>query len=292
MKIITAGDPKYKSEKIYSVTWEITKFCNFECSYCDVYGVGHNLEHIDTTINFLNKYGLNKNLKITLFGGEPTLHPNLKKIVKELDNDVSLFTNLSAPIKLYEDLFQSDPQLEILTTFHPSKMKFKKYLERVTYLNNLGLNIKATFMLDPKVNLDYRGYYESLSKLNIRVEVHKVVYNNDRIDNSLEEDTLILADECKTVEVSYEDGTTTLVSPEYLLSNHQNNFKFFKCQGGCKNIYISKEGYVYSCLDYRKKDMTLGHITNISEKDLKETICMLSQCTSDLEIPKERILSI
>lgn len=290
MKIVAVRDPRYITEKIHSVTWEVTKYCNFECSYCDVFGIGHNLDSVETIIKFLNDFGKNKNLKITLFGGEPTLHPDIETIIKKLNNDVSLFTNLSAPLKLYDKLYAIDKDLEILTTFHPSKVKFNKFLKRVKYLANKGVNLKVTFMLDPKIKLDYRGYFEELSNLDIRVEVHKVVYDSDRIDNSTEEDDLIQEDECKTIEVVYDNGDVVEVSPEHLLSNHMNNFKFFKCKGGCQNLYISKEGNVYSCLDYRKKDISLGHVSRISVDGLKETICMLDGCTSDLEIPKERIL--
>lgn len=290
MKIIKVYDPEYLKKKIYSVTWEITKECNYKCSYCNVYSEGHDLTNIEDTIRFLNSFGDGKNLKITLFGGEPTLHPQIKDIVKSLNNDITLFTNLSGSLTLYQDLVSLKKDIELSASYHPAKVSFCLFYDKIKDLLKVTTKVKVVFMLDPTVNERYRDNYNSLLALGLSVEVHKVVYDNDRSPNSIEENQLIDADKSTNIQVEFEDNTIKEVSSEYLLSNGLNNFKYFKCQSGCNNLYISKEGEIYPCLDYRREGISLGHITEKKPEDLKETICILHKCTSDLEIPKERIL--
>ena len=290
MQIIKVQDPKYVTEKIYSVTWEITKKCNYKCSYCDIFGEYSQEDSTDETILFINNFGKNRNLRVTLFGGEPTTHPNLVTILKKLKNKVSLFTNMSESIEYYEDLIKVNPNIEILATYHPSKVDFFYFFKKIKILSKKNTVIKVTFMLDPTIPLDYKNNYAKLRSLNIRIEIHKVVYKKNRVKNNAIEDNLVAEDSSRVIEVTYEDQTKLITSSEYLLSNRLNNFKFFKCCGGLNNLYISNKGFVYSCLDYRRQKKEIGHVTNLNIADLRGTICMLDQCTSDLELPKERVL--
>jgi hypothetical protein len=79
----------------------LTTVCNLDCSYCFARGETLSedsphfisLEHVDQVAEFLKKSG---SKSITLFGGEPTLHPSFPEIVARFQNDgfsIDLFTN-------------------------------------------------------------------------------------------------------------------------------------------------------------------------------------------------------
>jgi cyclic pyranopterin phosphate synthase len=75
----------------YPLRVSLTDFCNLNCFFCSNEGMDDtqkntknvNLEEFKYLIDSLHKSGL-KNLSIT--GGEPTLHPNIKSIIQFLDN--------------------------------------------------------------------------------------------------------------------------------------------------------------------------------------------------------------
>ena len=104
-RIVFLGDMEYISKDMYSITWELTKSCNYKCEYCSIFKNDiSSPKHLEETINFLNIFVSDKNLKLTLLGGEPTLCQDLEKIITKLSNEVNLFTNLSQDVSFYIDL--------------------------------------------------------------------------------------------------------------------------------------------------------------------------------------------
>ena len=72
------------------IHWEITKFCNYRCSYCFQAAGGHDneycsLEEAKTAIEHLVSAN-RSSYQFQILGGEPLSHPNVVEIVQMLDD--------------------------------------------------------------------------------------------------------------------------------------------------------------------------------------------------------------
>jgi len=112
----TLEDARAKQSSAHSPLWRneliITSLCNFNCPYCrgtDINGIqGHmDLEDIKKIVDFFAK---EKIRNIRLSGGEPTVHPNIKNIVKYIKKackdirHIAISTNGYADFSLYKEL--------------------------------------------------------------------------------------------------------------------------------------------------------------------------------------------
>lgn len=291
MSIKYIADNKYESDDFLTVTWEITRLCNYQCSYCQVFRKEDKGEpNLTKVVEFLNEFGKDKNLKITLFGGEPTLSKDIPWILQSLKNDVDIFTNLSQSVEYYRRLANIKKDLEIIATFHPDKISFKEFYSKVYEISTFAKKINIILMVDSSLDMDYMFMHESILKIGVGVEVLKVVHDNNREQNTTIENKLIDDDRSNNLKIIFEDDSCKYVTHEYVLSRGLNNFKYFKCLGGCRNLFISQDCFIYSCFDYRHQDINKKHISEVSVKSLKETVCILEHCTGDIEVPKKRVL--
>ena len=290
LDIIEVYDDYYKqnnNEDVVTVTWEITRQCNFHCSYCDVYGKP-DINDYQETLSFLDKLSKDRIVKLILFGGEPMIHPQLDEILKRVPYFTDIFTNLSSEYSEYERIIAIKEDIGFYATYHPTKADFTEFYEKVKKIAKLTDELRIIFMFD-KIDDVYFDNFKKLKELGLPIEIHKVIHDNDRKLTDYQEQVFIEEGD-KNINVVTRDNECLQTSLEYVMSNRLNNFKYFKCSGGLLSLYISQEGKVYPCLDYRKKDMPLGSVTNLQPSDLKKTICTLSECTGDIEVPKKRVL--
>lgn len=155
--------PKYKN----FVTYNLGKACNFTCSYCIQDKIRNNPPKIPDEIvrkrseeacNFLQKRFKNDNfpVRITLIGGEPTLHnlpycvePFLK--LKNL-NEFAVTTNFSAPnskfIEMYDFCRSNHINFSFTVSIHEEFWKFenftKKFIEIYNYIQIPRVQIVVT----------------------------------------------------------------------------------------------------------------------------------------------------
>lgn len=149
-------------EKDYNFIYELTTLCNFKCIYCSRRDIGNNEPWSDLEtaykicdfFNNLTNYINNESrVYITLFGGEPTLVPNIKDIVKYLYNfknkkiKYSIYTNLSADINLYRYLL--DNKCHITSTYHMHHTTLKEYKDKLEILltEYPEMNIMASYVV-------------------------------------------------------------------------------------------------------------------------------------------------
>ena len=138
-KIFNNGNMFFsKFKKNYNfVTLHITDYCNSNCFYCTAEAKPYkNLDNIkfnDTTFEYFCKFldTLDGDgIVLELFGGEPTLVPNLKKYIdilyKKYNIHIYLFTNFIKPIEYY---LKFPKQLVLKGTWHYNINQTEEYLK-------------------------------------------------------------------------------------------------------------------------------------------------------------------
>ena len=124
-ELLREGAPEAFQDLPLHVQWEITKYCNFRCSYCFQGAGGHpniycSLDQAKKAIEHLASAN-RPSYQIYLLGGEPLTHPNLIEIVKLLDNDLGekiqvlrFLTNGSFRKGQFEELIQAARHFPLL----------------------------------------------------------------------------------------------------------------------------------------------------------------------------------
>lgn len=285
----------------YAITWEINTLCNYACEYCDLYGKEISTNQ-DKVVEFINYVGTLKNVKLTLFGGEPVLHPEILSVLKKLNVRVELYTNLSKSLDFYNEVLKIKPNIELETSYHPSREKFENFYNKVKYLSNKVSKLEVVYMLDTQYP-EYRENYARIKELcsvSVTSIISKVEHHNQKPLSEEDESWYKEEQKGNDLTITYmKDGEvkTEETISNYLFANGLNNFKYFRCDCGVHNIFISYDGFVYPCLDYRRRKV--DPYFNINEGDYKKEfeklstagiICKMNSCSSELGVPKKRVL--
>jgi len=103
-----------QSQNLYHFKWMITDWCNYDCAYCivkeimrDKWDKDESPSSYKLVLTKLEKF--DGEFEIELFGGEPTLHPNMEDILLRLRSipnckNINIITNLSRPTSYFEKL--------------------------------------------------------------------------------------------------------------------------------------------------------------------------------------------
>jgi sulfatase maturation enzyme AslB (radical SAM superfamily) len=130
----------------------IGKRCNFDCSYCppgihDKDSPHLSIGEFEHALSLIHLKQENKKLIIT--GGEPTLNPDILKMVKyakSINYKVVISTNGTAPKKRYKELLEEDVNLHI--SFHP-EFSNNKLIEKIAslekYKDELSLKVMTLY---------------------------------------------------------------------------------------------------------------------------------------------------
>lgn len=239
-----------------------------------------------------------------MFGGEPTTHPDLLKIISDLSSSISLgiFTNLSESLSYYNSLLDIKPNISFETSYHPDRTLFEDYHSKIKFLADRGIPISVNFMMDSKYSENLISNYRLLQSTCAEVTPYIIDYK----DQDLSKDLLSWvasenSNKLKTLSITYSENNRThtlAATPGFLWANQLTNFKFFRCDCGKRCLFISSNGDVYPCIDYMKHN--LGNLFNVSEEYSSKlesilnnsVICKSSQCTSAVDVRKKRILNV
>ena len=294
IKEIKENEKIFNYKKYYGVTWEVTSNCNLKCRYC-VLNSEEYFQDTSKIISFINRLNKRNNVSTTLFGGEPTQHPDILRIVESLESHIQLFSNMSGPIELYEEILRLKPDTRIETTYHNDQKNFTEFFKKVEVLSK-RTRVLVYLMLDTKYS-DIREMYEILRTINVDISVLKI-QNKDQRELSPEEESWFKSvHKGDQVIIVDDSGKETPTSVGYIYANNLNNFKYYLCDCGKKNMYISSKGLCYPCLDYKRGNLPFYDINSPNDSSLEEilskgTVCLMPYCTSEISTPKKRTLNL
>jgi len=252
-------------------TWDIIGKCNFNCSYC-----------YSKELNKTNKIGewklvlsrlktLKQPFNVELAGGEPTLHPELDKIINELHKNkmckiIELDTNTTASPELYKKLFKISNKLNISCSYHHEfNSKFVKIYKQIMndktfIIFNLPLKLKdvedALKILEP-VKQDIFFNKLDTNKF-FKADYDNDIFNKIKFENEEYFDCVI-------------DGKKTTICEQDIFINNNANFKGWVC--ATKGYSISIDGIITSERDHQILPLSLSN-WNFN----RTIICPIERC--------------
>lgn len=177
--VVSAGLVDYN---IIDYSWSVTHRCQYECDYCYAWEYIHqniSLDYLACWKNVINRLKLNKSptFNIELVGGEPTLHPELVEIVKQLSiikkcNRVEIITNLAKSASYYTVFDKIDTEkIQINASYHP-KYHTDKFLHKckmLSGLNNVMFYVNVNIMFE-------RDMWDTTARTLVYLNQHGIDY--------------------------------------------------------------------------------------------------------------------
>jgi hypothetical protein len=161
--------------------------CNYHCPYCQyVKQKGH---HFNGTIEewrnaFKNTFG-NQHLIFYLAHGEPMLgkkfYDVLDMIGSEQNWEVRMTSNLSLPLnRLVKTQVVQDGRFNINGSFHPHMVKKEKFLEKLLFLRDHGIECPVVYVMYPPLFERFEEDFNFFTNDNFLVHVRRFrgQYNN------------------------------------------------------------------------------------------------------------------
>jgi ADP-heptose:LPS heptosyltransferase/glycosyltransferase involved in cell wall biosynthesis/2-polyprenyl-3-methyl-5-hydroxy-6-metoxy-1,4-benzoquinol methylase/cytochrome c-type biogenesis protein CcmH/NrfG len=161
----------------------LTFRCNARCPFCILNGRGmhqktHELSGRDI-LEFWNKLDHRQGQRLSLIGGEPTLHRDFVEIVNNLEGyQITITTNCKGPF--YEDAFfhkklrpRNSSRLRINTTFHPHHISSSEYLRVIAKYKETGYFVDQTsFVFHPQIG----SFLDEIKKVNEVIPIKAAPY--------------------------------------------------------------------------------------------------------------------
>lgn len=271
------------------ITWSILLECNYSCRYCHIKSKGiSDKDTIDKTISFL-KNAPQKEKEVTLFGGEPSIHPLLFHIIENLKfcKKVHIFTNLSCSDNKIKELIDNNISFSI--SYHSDIIKPEYFLKKLKTL--LDFNGSIDFINIMMVDEKEKENEEVLSfcrhnKIKHRLlpiwqEGGKVNWIQSMI-YSRRNDVIPIRD---TIVVK-QDRTKHILSEQECISLNMDKFKDYYCYAGIRSLYIDHNGNVYRCQADMRSNIIFCNVSD-SYPSLQVYKCPYDTCTCEYYIPKE-----
>lgn len=263
------------NDNIIDITFMITNRCNYSCSYCienlqNLHSDNYIFLDLIKTTFFINEYiesYPNKKINIRIYGGEPTLHPDLLDFCEKLNNInniliIEIFTNFSLPYEVYNKLLIIQ-KVHLFTSYHTNSiMSDNHYLHKILKFNKLYYNkIVCNIMLENETiehtkntynlykqmikiwkNSNYKKIRTELIPLfsttkyisNYKKYTYKILETINNLNN--EKISFSLIDKNNDKQIVYK-----------VVGYNSLNFKNWLCSSGENAIFIDPFGDIYPC---------------------------------------------
>lgn len=304
---------------LFTVSWLLGRFCNYNCSYCWPYARADRKDHRDTDLCLLTideikrqarENGFNS-FHFSLSGGEPTFHPGYLDILRHLSSDrantnyssIHMTTNMSRKGAWW------DSYLEVAQTFDRASITASCHREHVNTEEKLNDFIKKLCTLQQKgviITINHVMVVDRFDQcwedaqrfaaegLNVTLKPQSdptasfVVdgYTPDMLDilqNGMPQTTGM------QIELKSATDTYYMDQAERFNSFNFNRFEGWECSSGYRSIIIREpDGSIkrsYSC-----RDEPLGYIDKGFRLFDKPQPCITETCVSsaDSKIPKRK----
>jgi len=290
----------FKVENVYDntdtvkVEWNIGKRCNLDCAYCppsihDNFSPHAEIKHMLDAVDKLEE--LAKPVRMSLTGGEPTVHPKIEELINHIDESMHVkWINVTSNGLRNVQWYLDQPVNQYVFSLHFDNELWSKSL-------NNAINVGKVFDRDVIVHLMAHHEYmdmvkrawEMLQSMNIPTVIRRIRWTNgdhdwfDDLKYATEDLDWILQNTGTARPNCVIDDTSTMHANE-IIKNHLNKFKGWSCNVGLESLMINWDGEVH-----RATCRVGGSLGNIYEGSFEvpeePVICTRNWCTCAGDIP-------
>jgi len=286
---VTSRWPHQDSVK---VEWNLSKRCNYDCSYCPSSIHDNTSEHTDIEIlkAAVDKLlAIRKPIRISFTGGEPTTHPRFEELVNYCKNQgvswISITTNGTRKDEWYANL-RAD---QIVFSLHV-EYDYRRVLNTIVNVNEY---FAGKVMVHVMAHQDHmrpvRYLAGALAASNIPHAVRRVRWTAG--DHDLFDDMRYTAEDLEwvkeyetTVEANCVIDDSKKMHANDIIKLHLNKYKDWSCNAGVESLMINWDGDVH-----RATCRVGGSLGNIYEGNFvvpsEPVTCDRNFCTCAADIP-------
>ena len=318
MQLVRVEHASKKYKEWVRIEWNMGRRCNFDCSYCgrdlhDNTSKHFPYEKFEYTISTLRDFYKNKQIRMSLTGGEPFVHPRILDILalfpKYGVEEVSTITNGSLPLKKYQQALEYINNLIFSWHFEFLRVDHMKHV-----LTNLDRKqVKVHLMYLPGKLKEIHEVVEWLKDNKIKFNIRRIrPMTNDKGEFNPPHASGMLFDgfqfggaegyyskeeleymntfnKAGTAEMNCELFTrdeSWLDNVNTLTKNKWNTFKRWKCMAGIETLMIDNDGSVYRATC--KQGGMLGNIETGFTLEDDPVVCAKQwcNCAADLNTTK------
>jgi hypothetical protein len=288
---------RWPHQEAIKIEWNLGKRCNYDCSYCPASIHDNTSPHTDNellkaTVDQL--VDLNKPIRISFTGGEPTVHPKFRELVRYCKNKgvswISVTTNGTLPYEFYASL-EVD---QIVFSIH-LEYDWRRVFNTVESVVDLT-NIQVIAQI-----MAHHDHMDAVLELRARCLQAQIPSNVRRIrwtqgDHDLFDDMRYnfkdlewIKDQESTVQGNCVIDDTQIMHANDVIKLHLNQYKGWTCNAGIESLMINWDGDVH-----RATCRVGGSLGNIYEGTFvlpsEPVTCDRNFCTCAADIPLTKIL--
>lgn len=280
-----------------NINWELVSHCQFNCSYCYYKPYKSDTDYRPLAKIVLSKLSkITDPTKVTLLGGEPTLHPTFFEVIQGLHEmkhvgQICIVTNFERPLKFWQDLLPFKDKLKIVVSYHP-EYEQKNMFEKIHALQDDFL-LDFVFIVhnDEKYLPKMRKTAEELESVNSRISLnfvklhekdHYRIYPQSIADFMSEQQEKVRhRPVTESVNVVSKSGPARITKFD-MINFGLNQFEGWNCR--LRAFIIKENGEVASACSNKSKHILLA---DFNETTLKCTY-KICECDDYWEFTKTR----
>jgi len=252
----------FKVEHLYAhirnsvkVEWNLGKRCNLDCSYCPAEIHDNHSEHTDIEIlkSTVDTLSTIPNVRISLTGGEPCVHPDIEQLLQHAKNKISwinVTTNGTRTVKFYQNILENYIN-HIVFSVH-LESDWQRVINTITkvYAQSQNKNVLVHMMMLPGRLKDVKDACEALLDAGIRYALRPIRWTKTHDDfedmiHYSEEEKEFLAVSNHTPPKNTLIDNTVECNVNDLLINKTNQFLGWSCMAGVESLMINWDGEVH-----------------------------------------------
>ena len=314
-EIVRFGQRTMLDRPLFSVSWILGRFCNYNCSYCWPYARSDRIDHqsLETYTSTIDE--IKRQAKLNGFdqfhwsfsGGEPTAYKHLNDLVKHLQQDtvspyqsIHMTTNLSPGSKWWTTWCSNTDMLQrrsITASFHAEFAKEQEFGDKCLQLMYELVHVTVNQVMVPEQFWELYDRCERFHQRGINVTLkpqsdptasHIVSGYTDEMIQAMQTGFAQKAqgEEIYQIALYEQDGTEHLFDQaERFNAFGFNKFQDWSCNAGYQSVIIrgNEVKRSYSCHDHK-----LGTLTEGFDLITNPRTCVTPSCVSsaDSKIPK------
>jgi organic radical activating enzyme len=309
------GQRTMLTRPLFSVSWILGRFCNYNCSYCWPYARSDKLDYqpfevytntIDEIKRQARQNGFNQ-FHWSFSGGEPTAYKHLLELTSYLNlgyssyQSIHMTTNLSPGVEWWNKWLKVTEYIHrksITASYHTEFANEQEFGDKILMLQSYGVYVTINQVMVPDQFDELYARCERFKERGINVTLKPqsnetasgIVdgYTDSQVVTLRTEFTQVINDQ-ELFQIKLTDGKDNyfIDQAERFNSFGFNQFKDWTCNSGYQSVIIRgnevKRGY--SC-----HDVLLGTLTEGFNLFKEPQVCTTPSCVSsaDSKIPKQK----